>query len=179
MKKKVVLKKIGADKDYRGSTIYKARISVNGISYSKFITKLNHIGTTILPITSKNKIILIKEFKVPFMKYFWQGITGSCKKNSDPLENAKDELAEEAGYKAKKWSKIAEYNPTYGLINQTCITYIAEDLKHVGQNRENTEVIADMKEFSIKEAFEMIKKKQITHEGTILAIYYLDNKLKR
>ncbi len=138
------------------------------------------VGIAILPVTKKNKILMIREYKAIFGKYFWQIPTGYLDDKISVIRNSKLELEEETGYTAEKFRKVILFNPSVGSMKQNCILVLAEGArKSMERHPESREDIGIAKEFTIKEAVKMVEKGKITHDSTIMGIYYLASKLKK
>jgi ADP-ribose pyrophosphatase len=57
----------------------------------------------------------------------------------DSLENARKELREEAGYRARYWQRLGKFAPYNGVSNEMCRVYVATELEHVEAAPEPTE----------------------------------------
>jgi 8-oxo-dGTP pyrophosphatase MutT (NUDIX family) len=50
-----------------------------------------------------------------------------------PKRAAVRELLEETGYQARRWLKIGMVNPNPALFNNRCYTFLAQDIKKIGE----------------------------------------------
>ncbi|MGC8556650.1 MAG: NUDIX hydrolase, partial [Fervidicoccus sp.] len=96
---------------------------------------------------------------------------GRVEKGEDPRNAALRELKEETGYTAGNIEEVASFFVSPGYSDELMYLYIAEDLKKSEQSLEKGELIR-LKELSIKEVKEMLKKREITDGKTLLALYY-------
>ena len=137
-------------------------------------------GVAVIPLTEKNKIVMIREYKVLVKDYIWQIPTGYIEKNSSLTQNAKKELEEETGYTATNFKKLFNFYPSMGsLIQKFTIVLAKNAVKTKKAKPEKREDIGIAKEFTIKEAVKMVEKGKIFHDSTIMGIYYLASKLRR
>ncbi len=102
----------------------------NGVS--KFYDIVKHRGAVvIIPLISKNKVILIKQYRVSIKKYILELPAGSIDVEEKPFACAKRELAEETGYFSKKIKSVGKLIPCPGYSTEILYIYKAEDLiKH-------------------------------------------------
>jgi len=122
----------------------------------------------IIPITQDNKIILTKQYRYLTGKNSIE-IPGGGMKTRNSKNEAKKELEEETGYKAKNWKKVGEFYPFNGIASEKCHAYIAKDLIKTKQNLDDTEFIEVLKK-PIKQVYEMIEKNEIKDGMTLAAL---------
>lgn len=153
--------------------IYKGReITLELIKRENFQKEIVVFPNTvaILPLISKRKIILIRQYRFPAKKELWEIPAGKLKKGEKPEMGAKRELREETGFQAGKLEKIGEFYLSPGYLTEYMHLFRATFLKKGDQSFDKDEIIKDVKIFDLKKAFEMIKKKKIIDAKTILAI---------
>jgi len=79
----------------------------NGVSSDMDI--IRHPGASaIIPLSDKNTIILIKQYRHAIGNYIWEIPAGTLDHDEPPIECAKRELIEETGYSANQWQKLGE-----------------------------------------------------------------------
>lgn len=126
----------------------------------------------IIPLSNKNKIYLVGQWRYCVKKYSWEIPKGTIDKNEKPLQAAKRELEEETGLRAKKWKLLGSFYVGPGCFNQLCYVFLAKDL--VKQERKPPELEElKVKEVSLKEINQLIKKNKIFDGPTIGSLYKL------
>ena len=118
----------------------------------------------IVALTKKGEVICIKQYR--------QGIdmidvgfpAGGVKKGITPLQSAKEELEEEAGYVSQHWECIDKRARSSGTSNSWQYTYVALDCVEVGQKLEDDEFI-EVEYYSIKEVETLIQNGTMNDMG--------------
>src|ERR1700755_124584 len=78
---------------------------------------VQHKGSAVvMPVDAKKRILLVRQYRLPALKYLWELPAGKVDQGETPLQAAKRELAEETGYRAKKWQKLAIFYPSPGFL---------------------------------------------------------------
>lgn len=91
---------------------------------------VHHPGSAvILVVDDKKKILLIRQFRLPAEKHIWELPAGKVDEGENVLQAAKRELAEETGFKAKSWKKLATYWASPGFLAEKMTIYLATDLQ--------------------------------------------------
>lgn len=92
---------------------------------------VHHPGSAvILVVDDKKKILLIRQFRLPAEKHIWELPAGKVDEGENVLQAAKRELAEETGFKAKSWKKLATYWASPGFLAEKMTIYLATDLQN-------------------------------------------------
>lgn len=137
-------------------------------------------SVAVLAIDKKNNIYLVGQTRYPINNFFsLEIVAGGIKPNTSPLKTAKEELEEEAGLMAAKWTNLGYYYPVNGISSLKISMFLAEELQEVAQKLEVTEDIK-VEKIKIDDAIKMIKNNKITDGLTITTIYkYLLKKYPR
>ncbi|MBI4846135.1 MAG: NUDIX hydrolase, partial [Candidatus Omnitrophica bacterium] len=91
---------------------------------------VKHPGAVlIVPFISKNKIIMLKQYRPVIKKYIFELPAGTLAEKEKHLICARRELKEETGYIAKKFVRIGEIYPACGYTTERIIIFTAFDLK--------------------------------------------------
>jgi len=118
-----------------------------------------------------NGFHLVKQFRYPVGKSFWEFPQGSYEDNPavDPAELAKGELVEETGLVAAKVEKIGFLYEAYGYCNQGFHIFLAQDLAKGSQRPQESEQGMEAGYFSVTEFEAMILSGDITDAPTVSA----------
>jgi len=101
---------------------------------------------TIIPlITDKSGVecfLMVEQYRHGSNEITLEFPAGMVDTGELPLNAAKRELLEETGYAARNLIAIGEVSPNPAFMNNTIYTYVAEDIKLIGdQNLDNDEFI--------------------------------------
>ncbi len=126
-------------------------------------------GVTIVAQPDPNKIVMVKQFRYPIGKIFWEVPAGRLSLNEDPLLAAKRELKEETGYRANKWESLGIVYPVPGYCTEVLYFFKAVDLIDDEPEPDPDENI-ETKVMDIKQAWQMVKDGEIRDGKTIAAL---------
>ena len=126
----------------------------------------------IIPLISKDRAILIRQFRPSLEKYIYEIPAGTIDKGEKPAETAKRELIEEIGYQSRKLTKLGGIYPAVGYSNEILYMFVAEDLKKVDIANEEDEII-EPKVFSRQQVRKMVRNGKINDSKTISAFALL------
>src|SRR5450755_291432 len=87
---------------------------------------VRHPGSAVmLAVDEKERILLVKQFRLPAEKDLWELPAGRIDPGETPLEAAKRELREETGFQAKKWVKLISYWASPGYVAEKMNVFLA------------------------------------------------------
>lgn len=94
---------------------------------------IRHTGAVaIVAIDENAEILTIRQYRQPVGAYLVEIPAGLLDTpNEDPLLAAKRELAEEAGYVAKKWSVLVDFFTSPGSTSESVRIYLAEEVTRI------------------------------------------------
>lgn len=145
-------------------------------------TYVEHPGSVfIVPLTSKNEIVLIKIYRYAIDAWCWEIPAGGIgdKAGKSLLEIAKEELEEEAGYTSEDWQLMDWYYTANGCASIQSNFFLARNVEALASNHtEEMETISEVKAFPLTEAVQMVLKGEIrdgeTAFGILLAKHHLE-----
>lgn len=138
-------------------------------SLKKKYIYVDHPGAVaIIPLLSKGRVILIRQFRPALEKFVYEIPAGTIDTGEKPVETAKRELVEEIGYFPGKITKIGELYPAVGYSNETLHIYVASGMKKTTKTSEEDEII-EPKVFSRLQIKKMVKNGKIKDSKTIAA----------
>jgi ADP-ribose pyrophosphatase len=90
---------------------------------------VQHPGSAVvMPVDEKKRVLLVRQYRLPALKYLWELPAGRVDAGETPLQAARRELAEETGYRARKFEKLAVFFPSPGFLAEKMTIYIAHGL---------------------------------------------------
>jgi ADP-ribose pyrophosphatase len=128
-------------------------------------------AVVILPLLDEKRVILIRNERYVVQQTLWELPAGTLEVDEDPLACASRELQEETGYHAGKITPLFDFFSTPGFCNEILFVYLAEELRWVGQNLDETEKI-EVFPTPVSEALKMIKEGVICDAKTICTLLY-------
>ncbi|MFA6988707.1 MAG: NUDIX hydrolase [Candidatus Gastranaerophilaceae bacterium] len=126
-------------------------------------------GVVIVPITDDDKVVLIKQWRYSINQELIELPAGKLEPGEDPYNSALRELREETGYTTDKLDELGHIFSTPGFCNEKLYIYRAKNLKFVGTDPDDGEIIEPYI-VEIKELFSLIKDGKIQDAKTIAAV---------
>src|ERR1035437_11148671 len=78
---------------------------------------VQHGGSAVMmPVDAKGRVLLVRQYRLPARAYLGELPAGTVDPGEKPLQTARRELVEETGYRARKWTKLAEFYPSPGFL---------------------------------------------------------------
>lgn len=135
----------------------------------------------IVPINSKNELVLIKEFFFAIDEYQLGLPKGSIDEGYDELETAAKELQEEVGFKAERLDKLGEVTLSPGYSTQKTYLFLARGLSASKLTGDEEEVL-EVSTYPFNKFEDLITQGKITDARMIAALYlakkFLEKKSK-
>src|ERR1035441_1850408 len=136
---------------------------------------IRHNGSVvILAIDSaKNKrdpwVVVERQYRHAANRFLWELPAGKLEPGEDPLLGAQRELAEETGYRAKKWKPLVEYYASPGFLGESMKVFVAEGLVAGDAHPEDDEHIA-FRLVKLSELLKLIELGAILDGKTLSAV---------
>jgi ADP-ribose pyrophosphatase len=90
---------------------------------------VQHGGSAVvMPVDEKNRILLVRQYRLPAKSYLWELPAGRVDEGETVYQAARRELAEETGYRAKNFKKLAVFYPSPGFLAEKMTIYLATGL---------------------------------------------------
>jgi ADP-ribose pyrophosphatase len=130
-----------------------------------------HSGSAVMmAVDEKDRILLVKQFRLPAEKELWELPAGRLDPGESPLQAAKRELREETGCRAKNWVTLTSFWPSPGYVAEKMTIFLATGLTTGEQEPMDDERI-EVKWFSKSELREAIRAGQIADAKTMIGYY--------
>jgi ADP-ribose pyrophosphatase len=135
-----------------------------------------HRGAVALIPLLDNRLILIRQYRLPAGKVLYELPAGTLLVGEKPEICAGRELAEETGYRARTMIKLLQCYLAPGYSTELMHFYLATDLDPGEQQLDEDEVI-QVCSTSLQRALEMIRSNEIEDAKTIIGILLLERYL--
>jgi ADP-ribose pyrophosphatase len=137
-------------------------------------TYVEHPGAVfIVPITENLEVILIHSYRYPIDRWCWEVPAGSLgdQDKLSPSDVAHKELVEEIGGETKNLKSLGSYYMANGFASLENHFFIAYDtIVGFTRQKEDTEVIREIKVLPIEQALKMIQNGEINDGESAFAI---------
>ncbi len=131
---------------------------------------VEHPGAVaIVPVHANGDVVLLRQFRPSIGEEIYEIPAGTIEKGEAPLATAKREIIEETGFKAKRWSKIAEFYTAPGFCTELMHVYLAKGLSPAQLPGDADEILEPVR-MSIDTAVKMIRTQKIRDAKTIAAL---------
>ena len=126
----------------------------------------------ILPITKNNEVVFVQQYRAGTNSITLELPGGMIDPGESVLSSAKRELYEETGYKSKNWTKLGLVHPNPAIMNNSCHTYLAENVELISEPQNSGSEYTQVKTYPLDQLENLIIKKKISHSLVINAIYW-------
>ena len=129
----------------------------------------HHGGVCVIPVTEKNEIYLVKQFRYPFSCVTHEVPAGKLEKNEDPAQCGRRELLEETGCICAEYIFLGETLPVPAYNSEIIYMYLAKGLTLVQQKLDEGEFL-DVEKIPLTEAVQLVMDGRIRDGKTQIAI---------
>jgi ADP-ribose pyrophosphatase len=136
---------------------------------------VRHRGSVVLiPQPSRDKIVLIRQFRHVVRKWLWELPAGSLEPGEAPARAARRECVEEIGWRPTRVRRLAMYYPSPGFCDERMIFFSCTALVRPGRPapRDPDEEI-EPRTFTVREAWRLVDGGQILDMKTVLGLVLL------
>jgi ADP-ribose pyrophosphatase len=136
---------------------------------------IRHNGSVVILALdgSKSKrdpwVVMERQYRHAANQYLWELPAGKLDPGETPLAGAQRELAEETGYRAKKWRPLVEYYASPGFLGESMKVFLAEGLEP-GEARPEEDEEIELRLVKMSELLKMIEKGAILDGKTMTSV---------
>jgi ADP-ribose pyrophosphatase len=115
-------------------------------------------------------IVMERQYRHAANQFLWELPAGKLDAGGEtPLAGAQRELAEETGYRAKKWRPLVEYYASPGFLGESMKVFLAEGLEPGETHLEDDEEI-ELRLVKLSEVLKLIEKGAILDGKTMTSV---------
>lgn len=132
-----------------------------------------HPGSVVvLPVFGDGRVLLVRQFRYAAGQALWELVAGGLEPGERPLAAAARELAEETGYRAKRFRRVLSFYPSPGILNEKMHLVEARGLTAgVAQPEKDERIRARI--FSLPELRKMARSGSIQDGKTLAGLFWL------
>jgi len=136
---------------------------------------IRHNGSVVILAldTSKSKkdpwVVMERQYRHAARQYLWELPAGKLDAGEEPLAGAQRELAEETGYRAKKWKPLVEYYPSPGFLGESMKVFVAEGLQ-AGEAKPEEDESIELRLVKLSDVLKMVGKRAILDGKTVTSV---------
>jgi len=131
-------------------------------------------SVVIAPVPAPGRVILIRQYRYAVNAWLWELPAGSVDEGETPEQAAKRECHEEIGQLPDTVVRLGAMFPTPGYCDEEMFFFRVSGLsvpEHEAEQDEDEDI--EVREFTLKEAREMVRRGAITDMKTVIALSYL------
>jgi len=169
--------KSGKAKVVKSDTLFQGRvftlkrdqvIEPSGVMATREI--IVHPGSVVvLPVLDDGRLVLIRQYRHAAGQYLWELVAGHKEPGESVATGVHRELAEETGYRAKKWRPLVEYYASPGFLGESMKVFLAEGLEPGEAQPEEDEQI-ELRLVKLSEVLKRIEKGAILDGKTLSSV---------
>lgn len=85
-------------------------------------------AVAMIPLVDEDHVCLVRNYRPTVAATLLEIPAGTLEPGEAPEPAAVRELAEETGFRAKRWRKLAEFHPSPGVLSERMFLYLAQEL---------------------------------------------------
>jgi ADP-ribose pyrophosphatase len=125
----------------------------------------------VLPFLDAETVVLVGQYRYVAGDFFWEMPTGAVKPGESETDAVQRELREEAGYEARRLTRLCAFHTGKSILRETASIYLADDLTAVEEAPDATEFI-EVRAFPFRDVLRMVETSEITDAMTVVAVLH-------
>lgn len=135
-------------------------------------------GAGCLPLFDNGQVALVSQYRHPTRRELLEIPAGKIEADETPIKCAVRELEQEAGFRARRIEKLADFFSTPGFCEERLYVYLATDLEQVERNLDHDEFV-EVVFLPLAEAVAMVGRGEIEDSKTIIALLLASQRFQR
>ena len=128
-------------------------------------------AAAVIPIISRQKIVLVKQYRYPVKKVTYEIPAGKLDYGEKAIDCIKRELAEETGFTSHNIKKLISFYPSTAFSTEKLHIFVAKNLKKVKAHPDEDEFIEPVI-INYKKALKWIDSGKIKDAKTLIGLLF-------
>ena len=160
---------IRQDEIYRGRVFTVRRDVVEVDGKERTWDVVAHPGAVVVLPVDGDDLLLVRQYRHPAGETLLELVAGTCEPGEDPADTAQRELQEEAGFRAGRMAKLAEFFSAPGFCSEKLHLFVAEELTPARLPMDEDEEI-ELVRLSLDEAVRMALGGELRDAKTLAGV---------
>jgi ADP-ribose pyrophosphatase len=131
----------------------------------------------VVPVTGDGRIVLLRQYRYPTKSFSYE-LPGGNTSGKSPLAAGKEELFQETGYRARRWTRLGRFHPYSGMSDEVCYVYLATELEPGRQRLEDREFIQVIT-MPIREVYRRVERNRMRDGMTLASLLLARSALRK
>lgn len=163
--------RVSSEPVYQGKLLHvrcdRVRLPDGALATREYIV---HPGAVlVVPVLADGRLVVERQYRYPLQQVFVEFPAGKLDPGETALATGRRELAEEAGYTARSWTRLGTIHPLLSYSTEVIEIFLAEGLEHVGAKLDDGEFL-EVGSMSVEEMLAGIDRGEITDAKTVTAL---------
>ena len=131
-----------------------------------------HGAMMTIPVTPSEKYLIIRIYRHPMKRYFWEFPAGLGEAGESPIETARRELIEETGIVPTRLELLGNASPISGVIGESSAVVLAEipEISEEDLTLQSSEGIVDAKLLTRSELIDLLMSEEVGESVTLACV---------
>ncbi len=132
-----------------------------------------HAGSVVvLPRLADGRVVLVRQYRYAARQQLWELVAGGLEPGESPLQAARRELQEEAGFRARHCKLLLDFYPSPGVLSECMFLVEASGLTPTSTRPDADERI-EVGTFTLPQIHKMLREKKLRDGKTLVGLLWM------
>jgi ADP-ribose pyrophosphatase len=135
-------------------------------------------GVWIVPVTRTGEIVLIRNYRYPVDAWCWELPAGGLQPSDEPLELAREELKEETGGVAQRWTFLGNFFSKPSMSTEVAHIFLATGVE-LGEAHPEPSEFMEIHPMPAEQVYKLARSNQIGDARSALALFMFEERIRQ